>query len=412
MQSLSRRLLSDTHVVQIYEWAERSPHAVLKCTCRQVRRIKTLPSFSRALGGQDLYLHHETPAVNAEVCGMVIGVTPKDDQVIYEVDDGTSVLRVIETRKSLRKAESRLLPAGASAAVACGIPECYIMPPQIKASASAQRFDSISSAPMLAPLSPRFEVADIVKCVGRIQIDRSGDRYLAAKLMAEHESVFPVKALNESYQSRSSQPNPRKLRTHDKIADHKLTESYFQLQLQQHISLRHHSEPFTLLDLSTDSNLGSLAGRLVRLRLQLRKGSRSVEESRRISSDKISKDTSEQHADKVKRLFECAIRKMMRDGFITLSESDQSGFSASATTGLSDHVESFHLVTPEYLLQPLRNLLGRNIKSTPLEAPACDIDDLTTRLRILDDRFRFVNRSLVQDSLDIYNARYAPIVID
>lgn len=185
MQSLSGRLLSDSHVVLIYEWAERSQDAVLKCTCRQVRRIRSLPSFSHALGGQDLFLHYETPGLVAEVCGMIVGVTPKENQVLYEVDDGTSVLRIIETRKSLREAESRRVPADSNEPKACGIPECYIMPPQVTASSSALRLESLSAAPMLAPLHPRFAVADIVKCTGRIQIDRDGNRYLAAKSMGE-----------------------------------------------------------------------------------------------------------------------------------------------------------------------------------------------------------------------------------
>ncbi|SOV04348.1 uncharacterized protein UDID_02356 [Ustilago sp. UG-2017a] len=522
MQSLSRRVLSDSHVVQIYEWAEHSPQAVLKCTCRQVRRIKTLPSFSHALGGQDVFLHHETPAINAEVCGMLVGVTPKENQVIYQVDDGTAVLRVIETRKSLRQAESRLHPAASSAMIPSGVPECYIMPPQSKVSSSAQGLDNHSAAPMLAPLNPRFEVADIVQCLGRIQIDRSGDRYLALKSMdmcidinaealhqigvvrlendlyrqpfdlgrmeahsttsdhsapsrkahaktsvrqliselsqneqstpamvaddadesqqnrtggqrlsrdearrllsrngpfssspAESESITPAKSLNDSSQPRSSRYSARKLRTHDKIADHKLSESYFQLQLQQHISLRHHSDSFTLSDLSSDGNLAALAGRLVRLRLQSRKSSRSSDRPRQIDKGETSRNISEQPADKVKRLFEWAIRKMMRDGFITLSDSEQLGFTASAAVGLRSHdVESYRLVTPEYLLQPLRKLLGTSTKSKPLEDTACDIDDLTTRLRILDDRFRFVSRSIVQESLNMYNARYLPIVID
>ena len=41
-----------------------------------------------------------------------------------------------------------------------------------------------------------------------------------------------------------------------------------------------------------------------------------------------------------------------------------------------------------------------------------DIDHLTARLRMLDDRFRFVNRSIVRDSLALHYSRCTPIVID
>lgn len=84
MQSLSSRIQSDNNVVQLYEWADRSPSAVLKCTCLQVSRIKTLSSLSHAIGGQNLFLHYETPGLFAEVCGMIVGVIPKEDQVTYE----------------------------------------------------------------------------------------------------------------------------------------------------------------------------------------------------------------------------------------------------------------------------------------------------------------------------------------
>lgn len=223
---------------------------------------------------------------------------------------------------------------------------------------------------------------------------------------AEVETISPARSLNASYHSCSSLPSTRKLRSHDKIADHKLTEAYFQLQLQQHISLHHRSGPFFLSDLSSDANLASLADRLVRLHLQLRQSSRRT--------GTVKTGTSEQHAEKVKRLFEWAIRKMMRDGFITLSDLDQIGTSGRADAGVRSDTtaESYRLVTPEYLLPPLRNLLGGSMQATPLQQTAYDIDDLTTRLHILDDRFRFVSRSLVQDSLDMYNTRYAPIVIE
>ena len=135
---------------------------------------------------------------------MVVGVLPKEDQITYEgtsrrigcelpesdgltlviplplitVDDGTSVLRVVETRKSLRQAESRSAQAGSKTTVPSGVPECYIMPPQPKASTSANYMDSAASSSFLPPLKPRFKIADTVSCIGKVHIDRSGDRYL------------------------------------------------------------------------------------------------------------------------------------------------------------------------------------------------------------------------------------------
>lgn len=158
--------------------------------------------------GQNLFLHHQVPGLIAEVCGMVVGVIPKEEHVSYEgefrafvivpvddlqltdighatsiVDDGTSVLRVVESRKALRQTQSRSVQTGTSsnAATPGGIPDCYLMPPQNKASTSANRLDSTATTTFLAPMVPRFEVGDIVKCIGKIQVDRSDDRFLFAQ---------------------------------------------------------------------------------------------------------------------------------------------------------------------------------------------------------------------------------------
>jgi len=214
-----------------------------------------------------------------------------------------------------------------------------------------------------------------------------------------------------SESSLRSQAATRQLRAHDKIADCKLTESFFQLQLQQHISLRYRDHAFTLPDLCSDASLSSLARRLVRLRLQLRASSRTPDKARRISSS-----GPEHQAEKVRRLFEWAIRKMMQDGFITLADSDHpkhptmSG--AHPSTNISDSTEQYRLVTPEYLMDPVRKILGiRLLQSPQIDSPD-DIDHLTARLRLLDDRFRFLNRSIVSDTLTLCRERYAPIVID
>ncbi|SPO23062.1 uncharacterized protein UTRI_01740 [Ustilago trichophora] len=518
MQSLSSRALSDSDVVKLYEWAERSPSAVLKCTCRHVRRIKTIPFLSHALGGQNLFLHHETPGLIAEVCGMIVGVTPKEDQVTYEVDDGTSVLRVMETRKSLHQAESRTLQARPDVSAPCGVPECYIMPPQPKALMSSSHLDSGASHSFLPPLHPRFGVADIVRCAGKIQIDRSGDRFLLVQQMILcedvnmecHHHIDVIKLENELYRhpfdwkrlssakaaakqvpesqtsssrlsarrilsdssqdakavsapmsnvdvskqevakrqrlsrdearrllssdvpvswssahstsmshgdsprgserSRSSRSSARQLRAHDKISDHKLTESYFQLQLQQYISQRYPFQSFAISDLWSDAPLLSLARRLVHVRLQHRLASRYADSSRRITKDK---DTSEQHAEKARRLFEWAIRKMMQDGFVTLAKAEQSELLRSSKKDIESSADRYCLVTPEYLLKPLRTLLGSSkAVESPQNAAPDDVDDIIARLRIYDDRFRYINRSLVQDSLALYYARCATIVID
>lgn len=535
-QGFASQVPSDSHAVQLYEWAERSPSAVLKCICRQVRRLKILSSLSHALGGQNLFLHYETPGLIAEVCGMVVGITPKEDQVTYDIDDGTDVVRAIETRKSLRQAESRTLQAGPSTTAPCGVPECYIMPPQPKASSGTS-----STYYMLPPLNPRFRVADIVKCTGKVQLDRDGDRFIFAKSICKYavalvdecysrltlqcflfalpalcqdvnaESLHqievvelenqlyrkpfdwnrvgtvkmappqvpsftrisletsarslvtgaptddkaepaPLSGNDEEQQSlqnmhrlsrdearsllSSDGPTPspssesslslhqskcpassgtslrskaatRQLRAHDKIADCKLTESYFQLQLQQHISLRYQDHAFTLPDLISDAGLSSLARRLVRLRLQLRASSRTVDKARRISSS-----GSEHQAEKVRRLFEWAMRKMMQDGFVTLADSDQPKHLSLSETNTSDSTEQYRLVTPEYLLDPVRRVLGSRLLQSPQIDSPDHIDHLTARLRLLDDRFRFLNRSIVSDTLTLCRERYAPIVID
>lgn len=221
-------------------------------------------------------------------------------------------------------------------------------------------------------------------------------------------SAFPLPRANEpSRSSRSSESSARELRAPAKIADRKLTESYFQLQVQQHISRHHRSQPFALSDLQSDPTLSTLAQRLVRIRLQHRLASHSVASSRSVSLD-----TTEQQLDKVCRLFEWAIRKMMHDGFITLADIDNSQQSISSRKGDRGSSEKYRLVTPEFLLRPLQTLLGNKVITSPHDAVSQDVDDLTTRLRILDDRFRNVDRCLVQDSLILYRARCTPIVID
>ncbi|SNX83311.1 uncharacterized protein MEPE_02018 [Melanopsichium pennsylvanicum] len=503
MQSLSIPSLSDSDAVNLYHWLERDSSAVLKCTCRQVRRIKTVPSLSHALGGQNLFLHHQTPGLVAEICGMVVGVAQKEDQVTYHVDDGTSMLRIMETRKSLQQTQFRILQIGSSASTVCGVPECYIMPSEPKAFTSA-RFQP--------PLNQRFEVADIVKCTGKVQIDREGKRFLLAQQMVSvkdvnvesqhqidvvkfqnevyrkpfdwsrisfvktdtarapetfpsssnwsarplvsraspNDKAVPVPSINvlserQGYadrhrlsanearellsndqtwlpvelskmprpsssrvneQSRSTQIRTRQLRAHDKIADHKLTENYFQLQLQQHISFRFHCEPFTSSDLWSDAGLVRLARRLVSVRLQHRMASRSANKPRCDT-----KDDFEHPSEKVRRLFEWAIRKMVQDGFITLSDADRPRQPFSRDSALSD-ADWYCLITPEYLLKPMRKVLGSKTTASTHGAALHDVDDLTARLRNLDDRFRFVNCSLVQDSLALYTAHRDPIEID
>uniref|UniRef100_V5EY47 CST complex subunit STN1 n=1 Tax=Kalmanozyma brasiliensis (strain GHG001) TaxID=1365824 RepID=V5EY47_KALBG len=472
--------------------------------------------------GQTLFLHHQVPGLVAKVCGMVVGVTPKEDQVSYEVDDGTSVLRIIETRKSLRQNRSHPLQAatgtGATSTASGGIPECYTMPPQSRASTSASRLDSQTANRFLAPMLPRFEVGDIVKCTGKIQIDRSGDRFLFAHRLqrcedfnaecqhqldaieiekrlyrrsfdwnrlalekavpshhrpAPHRTAANVPARQlisdlsqdgkavsapaiefepeqddfakrrlspdkarrlllghaSSSQSQSdsapaqqipsspssehsrlshtSESGSRQLRTHGKIPDRQLTEAYFQLQLQQHISQQYRSQAFTISDLQSDADLSALARRLVRIRLQHRHTSRSGD-----SSNGVSLGTTEQQAEKVRRLFEWAVRKMMQDGFIALADIGDPGDRRASKKGVASTADSYRLVTPEYLLRPLQKLLGTTLFVSPQDAASQDVDALATRLRILDDRFRFVDRSLVQDSLALYFTRYAPIVID
>ena len=239
----------------------------------------------------------------------------------------------------------------------------------------------------------------------------------ARRLLSDDASFLPppakpvskslVDSPRRSEDSRSAQASPRQLRSHDKISDRRLTESYFQLQLQQHITLHHCSGSFAISDLWSDANLSSLARRLVRIRLQSRLASRSADTSRRLA-----RDTSEQHTEKARRLFESATRKMMQDGFVTLAEVDQLKHFHAPTSSMARSADRYCLVTPEYLLRPLRKMLGNEASASPQNVGPDDIDHLTARLRMLDDRFRFVNRSIVRDSLALHYSRCTPIVID
>lgn len=50
--------------------------------CHKERSPPILTFSLRA--GQNLFLHHQTPGLFAHVCGMIVGVQPKDDHVAYE----------------------------------------------------------------------------------------------------------------------------------------------------------------------------------------------------------------------------------------------------------------------------------------------------------------------------------------
>ncbi|KAI3493242.1 hypothetical protein L1887_42082 [Cichorium endivia] len=460
--------LSDSHVVQLYEWAESSPAAVLTCTCRQVIRLPTIPRFSHALGGQNLFLHHQTPCLFVHVCGMIVGVQPKDDHIAYETPEPPS-----------------------------GIPECYRMPPQPKTSRPGYG-DASSSTSTLSPPQPRFNVADVVMCVGKVQIARDGGRFIVAKSLAssrdlndesrhqikaveldnnlyrqpfdwnriqadvkaslatqptttslsrpsarslltdaslehgvdvlpsfaphrdKHESIPDTRLTRDEARKllasdtpsspiastsgalpvlpRSSGTSRRKLRSQAKIPDHSLTESYFQLQLQHHIVQHYPHRPFALSDLGASADLASLAHRLVDARMQLRSTTRRTH-----ATHSAAQASSEQTSDKIRRLFEWALRKMMHDGFIVLSAST---VPRSSTSGAANS-DSYRLVTPDYLLGFLRDIIGA-VDSQPPP----DHHHVLARLRSLDERFRFLNPPVVQDSIAVYLDRYAPIVLD
>lgn len=50
-------------------------------------------SFVIYASGQTLFLHHQVPGLVAEICGMVVGVTPKEEQVSYEGESYPSFQR-------------------------------------------------------------------------------------------------------------------------------------------------------------------------------------------------------------------------------------------------------------------------------------------------------------------------------
>lgn len=378
-----------------------------------------------------------------------------------------------------------------------GIPECYRMPPQPKSSRSGYG-DASSSTSSLSPPQPRFNVADIVTCVGRIQIARNSDRFIVAKKLTisrdlNDESRHQIKAVeleNNLYRQPfdwnrvqadtkaslttqatrksllrpsarslltdasleegvdvlpslashrdkhegisdtrltrdearkllasdtpsspiasssaaipvrppSSGTSRRKLRSQAKIPDHSLTESYFQLQLQHHVVQHYPHRPFALSDLGASADLASLAHRLVDARMQSRSTTRRTH-----STHSAAQASAEQTADKIRRLFEWALRKMMHDGFIVLNASTGPKSSSSGAT----NSDSYRLVTPEYLSGFLRDIIG------PVDSqPPPDHHHVLARLRFLDERFRFLNPPVVQDSIAVYLDRYAPIVLD
>lgn len=235
----------------------------------------------------------------------------------------------------------------------------------------------------------------------------SGDTLLSSRSTHPASVPCPPREHERTQSSRSSKSIIRPLRAPAKISDQKLTESYFQLQVQQHISLHYHSQSFALSDLQIDKTLSTLAQRLVRIRLQHRLSARPAG-----SSPDISLISTEQQQDKIHRLFEWAIRKMMQDGFITLADEDHSKQPRASHENDTDSSETYRLVTAEYLLRPLSLLLGNRLLVSPHDIAVQDVDDLLARLRILDDRFRNVDRCLFQDSLALYRVRCTPIVID
>jgi hypothetical protein len=153
---------------------------------------------------------------------MIVGVQPKDDHIAYEsksshlsahlrlssslssysfppaaVDDGTAVLRILVNRKSIQI--DKTLHFLTAPEPPSGIPECYRMPPQPKTSRPGYG-DASSSTSTLSPPQPRFNVADVVMCVGKVQIARDGGRFIVAKSLASSrdlndESRHQIKAV-------------------------------------------------------------------------------------------------------------------------------------------------------------------------------------------------------------------------
>lgn len=123
---------------------------------------------------------------------MIVGVVCKEESINYEgkaqvlvrdysvfaqpvlpnaVDDGTAVLRILQTREKGHKTKS-----SSTLVFDLGVPDCYIYSRWYKHDRSS--IGSAIKTPMLAPLVPAFQVGDIIRCTGKIVSVRQGGCFL------------------------------------------------------------------------------------------------------------------------------------------------------------------------------------------------------------------------------------------
>ncbi|KAN0063279.1 hypothetical protein ACQY0O_004443 [Thecaphora frezii] len=182
--------LSPSDLTRIYDWAGH-PNAAVLCFARDIRRIKVMDSVGMVLGGLTLYRHLNTPCLQATVCGIIVGVTVKERKIIYEIDDGTAVLRVHAVENG-PDAEQQQRPAkrrgSERSTQPTGIPSCYLMPafakPQKHGSRGAARYSRDSAASSSSyDAKARHEVGELVRVTGSIKPDYDNDRILTSSII-------------------------------------------------------------------------------------------------------------------------------------------------------------------------------------------------------------------------------------
>lgn len=203
------------------------------------------------------------------------------------------------------------------------------------------------------------------------------DTLSASQDEARRRIVFDVTQMSLNSTSRRSQerdPISRSLREQSKIPDKVLTGSYFRLQVQQLVSQHNVQDGilpiradrrFTLPDLMSNTDLCRTADRIV--------GNTSLVAPRSTRS-----------------LFEAAVRTMMQEGYILLAP--------QIDHPSRERQDSYIKASPEYLQEFVQQVAGPTLRRWRSMNTSSIIDGILARLRILDDRFRYLNRETISDT--------------
>jgi hypothetical protein len=166
----------------------------------------------------------------------------------------------------------------------------------------------------------------------------------------------------------------------ENLTDSRLTETHFRLQVKQYVDRHFRDSPyFRLSDITSQPSLYRLGQRIVEMRMK-------------------SHLSTERQTDKVDRLFEWVLKKLMEDGLIVIADPKDSylQFAKSESRHLGAKFERhvYTLVTAEYLSKYIREVADPQGYAEGTNS----VDHLQSRLRMLDERFRFLSREIVQDA--------------